>query len=145
MEQTEENHQRLVTVDPPPKIERSLERQQLIKRLLRFNTSNKSSYVYLVDYGKVMGHFVCKGKVSSVNSLLTTPMQVIKVWHRGNLHSHVLPSPDLDGSYGSNGDAIFFFTSADVYVEWSGIYMLCDQPLQMATPPELHINVTEKP
>jgi hypothetical protein len=43
----------------------------------------------------------------------------------------------IDGSYGSNGDAIFFFTTDDIYVEWRGDYMLADQPLKMTTQPEL--------
>jgi hypothetical protein len=47
----------------------------------------------------------------------------------------------MDGSYGTNGNAIFFFTTAGVYVEWNGEYMMADQPLQLATPPELTMTV----
>lgn len=145
MEQTEENHQKLVIATPPPRIDQSLERQNLSKRLTRFNVPDKTSYIYLVSFGKVMAHYVMKGKVSSVNSLMTTPDQVVENWHSGNLSTHVINSPDLDGSYGDNGTAIFFFTATDAYVEWNGSYMLCDQPLRLSTPPELHIEVTEKP
>jgi len=133
MNLTEANQQRLLKAVPPPALNDSLERRNLVKRLNRFNDANKVSYIYLVDYGKVMAFYTIKGKVSSVNSLLTTPDQVVYGVH-GNV---VIQSPDLDGSYGSNGNAIFFFTTEDVYVEWAGRYMLVDQPLQLTTPPEL--------
>ena len=50
---------------------------------------------------------------------------------------YIVDSPDIDGSYGSNGDAIFFFTTDDVYVEWRGDYMLADQALKLTQQPEL--------
>ena len=49
----------------------------------------------------------------------------------------MVSSPDIDGSYGTNGYAIFFFTTDDIYVEWRGDYMLVDQPLKLTQPPEL--------
>lgn len=133
MRTTEDNQQRLLKAVPPPRLRDSLERRNLAKRLTRFNDANKVSYIYLVNFGKVMAFYTIKGKVSSVNSLLTTPDQIIY----GGSGRVVIASPDLDGSYGSNGEAIFFFTTEDIYVEWAGDYMLVDQPLQLSTPPEL--------
>ena len=49
----------------------------------------------------------------------------------------VVDSPQLDGSYGSNGDGIFFFTTEGAYVEWNGEYMVSDYPLKLSTQPEL--------
>jgi hypothetical protein len=127
---------------PPPVLENSVERANLIKRLTTFNKADKISYIYLTSFGKVMAFYTIKGKVSSVNSMLTTTEQLVD-W-RGRQCSetagntcYTVPSPDLDGSYGSNGDAIFFFTTEGAYVEWNGEYMLADQPLKMTTPPEL--------
>lgn len=129
---------------PPPRLSASLERMNLVKRLERFNDPSKVSYIYLVNFGKVMAFYTMKGKVSSVNSLLTTPDQIKSFSHaQGGDHSVVVASPDLDGSYGSNGDAIFFFTTDDTYVEWQGDYMLCDKPLKLSTPPSLILEVTE--
>ncbi len=92
-----------------------------------------------------MAFYTVKGKVSSVNSYLTNPQQIIDDYGRqcdqGSQGSwgtcYVVESPDVDGSYGTNGDGIFFFTTEDVYVEWNGEYMLADQPLKMTTTPEL--------
>jgi prepilin-type N-terminal cleavage/methylation domain-containing protein len=141
MEQTEANHEKLIGAVPPPQLTTSQERINLKKRLERFNSESKVSYIYLVNYGKIMAFYTVKGKVSSVNSLLTTPDQVVTMRRSGLTENvvtrHVVASPDLDGSYGSNGDAIFFFTTSDVYVEWSGDYLLCDQPLKLSTPPSI--------
>jgi len=138
MEMSETNQDRLLKDVPIPQIEYSQERRNLVRRLEIFNTPDKISYIYLISFGKVMGFHVVKGKVSSVNSLLTTPVQIFDDPNGSReAGSVIVDSPQLDGSYGTNGDAIFFFTTEGVYVEWRGDYMLCDQPLQMATPPEL--------
>jgi len=139
---TEGQQQKLIKSTPPPSLSFSLERENLKKRLTRFNDPNKMSYIYLINYGKVMGFYPLKGKVSSVNSKLTTGEQVVKdkfcdTYGGAVSCGKVVESPQLDGSYGTNGDAIFFFTTEDVYVEWKGDYMLVDQPLKMSTPPAL--------
>lgn len=135
---TERQQERLISAVPPPELKYSLERENLKKRLLRFNDANKVSYIYLIDFGKVMGFYTIKGKVSSVNSKLTTGEQIVDDSH-GSWDSggRVVESPQLDGSYGTNGDAIFFYTTEDIYCEWNGRYLLSDQPLKMSTPPEL--------
>lgn len=143
---TESQQQLHLKTSPPPKLDRSQERLNLIERLKRFNTDSKVSYIYLVNYGKVMAFYTVKGKVSSVNSLLTQTQQ--PVWKEkrsttGAIAGVTIPSPDLDGSYGTNGDAIFFFTTDGTYVEWRGDYMLCDKPLKLSTPPEMVIQVKE--
>ena len=145
--ETAQTFERLRKAVPPPKPTTSLERQQLVKRLERFNVADKISYIYLIDFGKIMGFFNVKGKVSSVNSKLTCTQQLVYDGKgTGNSNGgrdgvHVVESPALDGSFGSNGNAIFFFTDIDVYVEWNGIYMLCDQYLSLDQPPELVMEV----
>lgn len=141
---TEENQDRLLLVSPPPKLDKSLERDNLVRRLELLNDENKIFYIYLVSYGKVMAQYVAKGKVSSVNSKLTTQEQIVNdpYAYSGNHGGKVVESPDLDGSYGTNGDAIFFFTTDGAYVEWAGEYMVSDFPLQLTTPPELVRNIT---
>jgi hypothetical protein len=140
---TEENQRRLLKNQPVPKINESTERANLIRRLNTFNDPNKVSYIYLVNYGKVMAFYTIKGKVSSVNSMLTTTEQVVNKdgnqceWGNSSGDCYVVSSPDIDGSYGSNGEAIFFFTTDGTYVEWHGDYMLADQPLKLTTQPEL--------
>jgi hypothetical protein len=145
-QQKTENQQQIhLKTTPIPVLDKSQERINLSKRLTRFNTDSKVSYIYLINYGKVMAFYTVKGKVSSVNSLLTTPEQVKISYRQGHGYYDpvVISSPDIDGSYGTNGDAVFFFTTDDTYVEWSGDYMLCDKPLTLTSPPEMVISVKE--
>lgn len=135
---TEQNQQKLLNVQPPVRLDWSLEREQLNKRTKLWNDKNKVSYIYLVDYGRIMAYYVIKGKVSSVNSQITNPNQIaIRKTGQGNWNAGVIPSPAEDGSYGSNGDAVFFFTTDGTYVEWSGKYHLSDKPLKMTQEPLL--------
>ena len=136
-ELTEANQERLLNTQPPVQLDWSLEREQINKRTSLWNDPNKVSYIYLVSYGKVMAFYTIKGKVSSVNSQITNPTQITKRFSG----AFTMPSPAEDGSYGENGDGIFFFTTDGTYVEWAGEYMLADKPLKMATPPALVRNI----
>lgn len=148
---TEQNQERLNKAVPAPSLDTSLERQNLKKRLELLNDENKIFYVYLVNHGQVMTYFTAQGKISSVNSKLTTGEQVIDarttIYPNGyggsstRLGAVVVESPALDGSYGTNGDAIFFFTTEGAYVEWAGDYMLSDYPLQLTTPVQMVASV----
>ena len=148
-EMTEENQEKLLKNQPPTKLDWSLERENINKRTILWNNENKLSYIYLISYGKVMAFYTIKGKVSSVNSQITNPEQLtarrMQLYGNGTTGRHTidgnLPSPAEDGSYGTNGDGIFFFTTDGIYVEWAGSYMLADQPLQLTTPPELIRNI----
>ena len=144
-ELTEANQANLLEVQPPTTLTWSLERDNINRRTNLWNDPNKVSYIYLIDYGKVMAFYVIKGKVSSVNSQITNPEQVVGSCDDGDYsttcENSVLPSPAEDGSYGTNGDAIYFFTTDGVYVEWAGHYMLADQALQLSTPPAIVRNI----
>lgn len=72
-----------------------------------------------------------------VTKVQNTIEQVIKGGYGESRWGVVVASPDLDGSYGSNGDAIFFFTTEGVYCEWNGKYFLCDRPLKLTSAPLL--------
>lgn len=144
---TEENQQRLIAASTMPRPTSSLERANLIRRYDFLNDQDKQFYIYLVSYGKVMAFYTAQGKVSSVNSRLTQEQQVLDArdlgvyMYNGNSGAVVVDSPQLDGSYGSNGDGIFFFTTEGAYVEWNGEYMVSDFPLKLSTPPELVKNL----
>lgn len=142
---TELNQQRLVKATPPPKLDTSLERENLARRYEFLNDQNKIFYVYLISYGKVMGYYTAQGKISSVNSRLTQEEQLINKYSSssGGYEKYVVGSPQLDGSYGTNGDGIFFFTTEGAYVEWNAEYLVSDFPLTMSTPPMLVREINE--
>ena len=141
MEFTEKNQERLIKSVPPPQLQTSLERVNLKRYLEEINREDRISYIYLIDYGKIMAFYTIKGKVTYCSSKLTTRDQIITLGvgasTRGPATRHVVESPGLDGSYGPSEDAVFFWTTEGVLVQWRGNYMWCSEPLKMTTPPAL--------
>ena len=140
---TEENQKRLVETTPPPVLQDSVERRNLVERLNRNNKAEKIGYVFLLsDNGSVITSYTIKGKVSSLNSLLTTPQQIINPSSTDCINTcYVVDSPDLDGSYGVNPDGVFFFTADGNMVEWSGKYLYSEQPMTLSSSPVLTYQV----
>lgn len=144
MKATESNQQALVKSEPIPNMEKSLERSNLIKRYKTLNDQNEVFHVYLMSHGKVVSYFTAQGKVSSVNSKLTNPEQFVscdRTQNMGRDEDCVVSAPQLDGSYGTNGDGVFFFTTDGSYVEWNGEYMVSQRPLNIQTPLSLEADV----
>ncbi len=145
----EENQQRIIKAVPIPQVDTSSDRKSIARRAETFSNENKVSYVYLISYGRVMAFYPIKGKVVSIRSYMTPQEQIVSPYGepcinlRGASHNcwsgdgYITQAPDIDGTYGDNADAVFFFTTEGAYVEWAGEYMVSDQPLRLATQPEL--------
>lgn len=133
---TETNQQALNTIQPPPTITWSLERDNLIKR---FKLQNDRAvmffmYVFIEGISDPIGYYQVN-KVSSVNSQLTNTEQVITgQWGSGYHNEFVVPSPAEDGSYGTNGDGVFGFTPENIYVEHNMKYIVSTVPLSFKNP-----------
>lgn len=133
---TEVNQARLLAVQPPPDITWSLERDNLIKRFKLQNDRSVMFYMYVFIEGVAdpIGYYQVN-KVSSVNSQLTNPFQMIDD-PNGNIDagSCVLPSPAEDGSYGENGNGVFGFTPEEIYIEHNMKYIVSTVPLSFTKP-----------
>ena len=130
VKKVEETQKKVQQSVPIPEIKTSAERQNISRRAVLFDDESKITYIYLVNFGKVMTFYTVKGKVSSLNSYLS-PLDKI-------INGVVVSAPDIDGAYGENVDGIFFFTAdSGAYVEWKGDYLVSDQPLKLSTPVEL--------
>lgn len=143
---TEKNQYGLVQTQPPFQMDSSLERANLIRRYQYLNDRNNVHHVYMMSNdGKVISYFVAQGKVSSVNSKLTNDQQIVARQDcLDTTHTQgegacfkTVESPQMDGSYGTNGNAIFFFTTDGAYVEWNGKYVVSERPLSINTPVSL--------
>lgn len=138
---TEKNQRNLVKKQPPFTMDYSLERQNLIRRYKYLNDRNNVHHVYLMSEGQVVAYYVAQGKVSSVNSKLTNDKQLVKVpnpkfedYHGGGANGanwKVVESPQMDGSYGTNGEAIFFFTTDGAYVQTNLKYVVSERPMNI--------------
>lgn len=141
MNKVSELQSRFTQSVPIPDLQTSSERKNVARRAEIFNNEDKISYIYLVSYGKVMAFYTVKGKVSSLNSYMTPQEKLVKGdgrdCERYNEFCWTVSAPDIDGTYGANVEGVFFFTTEGAYVEWHGEYMMSDQPLKLATPPEL--------
>ena len=149
----EETQNKLVEKVPVPTIQNSQTRKAVSERAKLFDSENKITYIYLVNFGKVMAFYPVKGQVVSLRSYLTpvetitnsrgTPCSIaatneVNDPSCGSSGGYVVAAPDIDGTYGENADGIFFFTAdTNAYVEWKGDYMVSDQPLKLSTTPEL--------
>ena len=130
----------------PTDIEYSLERYNLTRRAYWVNgqrekanslacpVSKPLGYVILLtESGSVVGKFTVDGKVSSLNSFLTPDSEYYE-YSAGEYSTQNKWLADVDGSYGENDNGIFFFTPDGKYVEWSGIYLYSDIPIEVAAP-----------
>lgn len=138
----------------PTDIDYSLERYNLIRRAYWVNGQREKSaavvcpiekplgYVVLfTESGSVVGRFVVDGKVSSLNSYLTPDSEAYEIggevtdssiYCNGTEENDWLA--DVDGSYGTNDNGIFFFTPDGKYVEWTGVYLYSDIPFEVSDP-----------
>jgi len=127
---------------PIPTVKTAQERKNVAKRVERFDVENKLGYVYIFCPGVgPIGYYAIIGRVSSLNSFLVPQQRLTDEMAFRNSNGtyttrrvngyHVIDDADLDGTYGTNHEGVFFFTDSDVYVEIpaSMPYMYSDQPL----------------
>jgi hypothetical protein len=134
-EHTEQNQTNLNKLQPAPTITWSLERDNLIKRFRLQNDRSVMFYMYVFIEGvsQPIGYYQVN-KVSSVNSQLTNPEQIIKNSGYESGSYSVISSPAEDGSYGTNGDAVFGFTPEEIYLEHNLKYIVATVPLHFQQP-----------
>ena len=138
----------------PTDIDYSLERYNLIRRAYWVNGQKEKAnalicevekplgYITLfTENGAAVGSFVVDGKVSSLNSFLTPDSEVYEVggdstdndiYYNGTTDNDWLA--DVDGSYGTNDNGIFFFDVQGHYWEWTGTYLYSDVPMHVENP-----------
>ena len=127
---TEVNQRNLNLLQPAPSISYSLERENLIKRFQLQNDRSLMFYMYIFVPGIAdpIGYYQVN-KVSSVNSQLTNTQQLVEDPSYQRAGSIPMPSPAEDGSYGTNGEAVFGFTPEDIYIEHNMLYVVSTVPL----------------
>ncbi|MDF2881251.1 MAG: hypothetical protein K0R54_1808 [Clostridiaceae bacterium] len=130
---------KLIKEDDLPQITRSLERENIKRRIEFINQPDGVGYLYLIsENGQLIREIQVLGKVSSMNSYLT-PMEELTYGsvegYRGELF--VAESADLDGTWGERVEGIFWFDLDGVYGEWNGLYQYSSQRLSFTSQPLL--------
>ena len=113
-----------------------------IKRRLEL-TSNPGQIGFILlmnEMGQPVMYASVKGKVTSGSKRLTAPVQHWEVdkgeWQGTELNA----SPSDEGTWGSSGEYIFFWTVDGQYIQWNGKYMYSDKPFRTSIQP-LVVNV----
>jgi hypothetical protein len=113
----------------------TLEKTNLEEKRRRENNPDAVGYLYLMNFGQVVGYYVTKGKVSSNGSQATPEQDIHWTCRSGSGCSPVVvDGPQDDGSYGQSDPGIFFFTSEGTKVVTSLDYIQSDQPLPINAP-----------
>lgn len=107
-----------------------------IKRRLEL-TSNPGQLGFIIllnEMGQPVLYTSVKGKVTSGSKRLTAPDRASSSWGGGN-NTVVRASSSDEGTWGSSGEYIFFWTVNDEYIQWNGKYMYSDKPFRLKTEP----------
>lgn len=119
-----------------------LERKNLAKRLVAYNTKGDTNYLYVFTYGgQVVGYYVISGKVSSTGSAMTSTDVNVACGTGGSNATCTNAAIGDDGSYGpeEGGSAgVFFFTSSGTLVESDLPFLVSSAPIPVyASAPQL--------
>ena len=113
--------------------------QEVKRRYEYMNDANKYGYFY----GFVQGvdhpviEYVVQGGVFPNSDLVSNPNYQEQCISGGSQCSVVLDKQQPDGTYGTNGNAMFGWTADGNYFEWDGPYAYAAQPLSF----EGHVKV----
>lgn len=108
----------------------SLELKNLAAKRDLENNPDTTRYVYIMNFGQIVGYYVAKGKISSSASQIAPEQDLIKT-HEGASDRFILDSAKDDGSYGPGDPGIFFFTPQGNMIETSLDYIVSTQPMTL--------------
>jgi hypothetical protein len=146
----EQSVQKVIANDTLPQITRSLDRENIKKRMEFLNQPNRIGYLYLLSSsGQLIKEVQVQGKVTSLNAYLT-PMEEVHIVDGIDCGQYcheapvVISAPDVDGTYGTNSDGVFWFTPDGVYQEWNGLSFYSAERLTFTSQPLLIESVNSK-
>lgn len=129
----------------PTDIAYSLERFNLTKRAYWVNGMYEKANAVPCPVERPIGYIAClsasgavvytgtvDGKVSSLNSYLSPDSEYYEMNSSSTYRNEWLA--DVDGSYGSNVNGVFWFTVDGHYKEWTGDYLYGDEPFEVKDP-----------
>lgn len=138
---------RLHSAYPYPVLRTSSELKNETQRYHDLNDDpNRVSYVYMMSLdGKIIAEYQIVGKVSSTDSLYSSPVSVdpscgvAQGYSGSDINCPTLPAAQPDGSYGANEPGIYFFINdaAHTMVEWNGTYLWSLTQLSLQQPPDI--------
>lgn len=108
-----------------------------IKRRLELTSKPAAvGFIMLINQaGQPILYASVKGKVTSGGKRLTKPYERAH-WDCGQAYcDKELPGPSDEGTYGSSGEYVYFWTAGGQYYQWAGNYLYSDQPFRLKVEP----------
>lgn len=106
--------------------------ENIKKRLELTSKPGLLGYIVLLnDMGQPVFYSGIKGKPTSGSKRLT---RLDEYYPKGS-NGFMRHSSSDEGTYGSSGNYIFFWTTEGQYMQWDGRYLYSDQPLRLAIQP----------
>lgn len=130
----------------PTDISFSLERYNLIKRAywvngqrekamqVKCNVEKPIGYITLIVGNSILCQYTVDGKITSLNSYLSPDSDYYELVTGSTNAYRNYWLADVDGSYGTNVNGIFWFDCDGNYHEWNGEYHYSDIPLPIDNP-----------
>lgn len=115
----------------------TLEKANLEEKRRREENPNAIGYLYLMNYGQVVGYYIIKGKLSSNGSQATPEQAIVDACDHGQCDHQVVDGPQDDGSYGAPDPGVFFFLADGTKVVTSLDYVQSDRPIETLNVPKL--------
>lgn len=116
-----------------------------IKRRLEL-TSNPGQIGFVLllnEMGKPVMYTSVKGKITSGSKRLTQPQEYKCLGVAGGGCSYqTVDAPSDEGTYGSSGPYVFFWTESGQYFQWAGKYLYSDKPFRITDPTIVVIDAT---
>lgn len=138
--QNEQAVQNIIKNDRLPVMEHSLERENIKRRAVFVNQKDRICYLYLLtENGQLIRESQVLGKISSLNNYITPMEEVVSSDKKlGDCcYAYVTEAPDIDGTWGTRPEGIFWFTPDGQYHEWNGLYEFSSERLTFTTKPIL--------
>jgi hypothetical protein len=111
--------------------------ENIQRRLELTSNPGQIGFVLLMnEMGQPVAYMSVKGKITSGSKRLTSPESVIRGDFCGEYNcARIGVAPSDEGTYGTSGEYIYFWTNDGQYVQWNGKYLYSDKPLRTSVPP----------
>lgn len=111
--------------------EKNAEIDNIQRRLKLTSNPGQIGFVLLLNQaGQPIMYTSVRGKITSGGKRLTKPEAEYNVDHGEYRGTTLGPSPSDEGTYGTAGEYVFFWTVDGQYVQWNGGYLYSDKPFR---------------
>jgi hypothetical protein len=106
--------------------------ENIKKRLELTANPGLLGYVVLLNQsGQPVYYTPVKGKITSGSKRLTATDRYAPQGTNGFIRQ----APSDEGTYGSSGEYVFFWSTSGQYIQWNGMYMYSDKPIRLTVEP----------